>query len=99
MSAKHTPGPWQVNHNNPLQVCDADGEVRGCAPIATAWTPTQQITREAVANARLIAAAPELLEALKGAVDVLRSQLGFLQHADDIEKIDAARAAIAKVEA
>lgn len=71
-AAKHTPGPWQVHHGNPLQVCDADGERRGCAPIANAWTPTSQITGEAVANARLVAAAPELLAALKEAIDAVK---------------------------
>ena len=62
----HTPGPWQVNSNDPLHVCDADGESRGCSPIAFVqvgndgrWT--------AKANARLIAAAPDLLEALNEA--------------------------------
>jgi hypothetical protein len=64
MSVQHTPGPWQVNSNDPLHVCDADGESRGCSPIAFVqvgndgrWT--------AKANARLIAAAPELLERLE----------------------------------
>lgn len=60
----HTPGPWQVNRSDPLHVCDADGESRGCSPIAFVqvgndgrWT--------AKANARLIAAAPDLLAALQ----------------------------------
>jgi hypothetical protein len=64
MTTTHTPGPWQVNSNDPLHVCDADGESRGCSPIAFVqvgndgrWT--------AKANARLIAAAPELLERLE----------------------------------
>jgi hypothetical protein len=34
MSGQHTPEPWQVNHGDKGQVCDADGERRGCAPIA-----------------------------------------------------------------
>jgi hypothetical protein len=35
MTTSHTTTPWQINHNDLSQVCDADGEIRGCAPIAT----------------------------------------------------------------
>jgi hypothetical protein len=59
--SQHTPGPWQVNHWDKTQVCDADGEVRGCAPIAYC----EGSMAERKANARLIAAAPELLAALQ----------------------------------
>lgn len=62
MSA-HTPGPWQVNHNDPFQVCDAC-DARGCGPIATMLGTAA----EKRANARLIAAGPELLEALEAVV-------------------------------
>ncbi len=58
----HTPGPWQVTHEDPTQVCDSDGEMRGCSPIAQCTVGTK---RERKANARLIAAAPELLDALR----------------------------------
>lgn len=72
-SAKHTPGPWVVPGERPRFVSanlDPSGEERehvnrsgslnsGCW-IAEAKGP------DALANARLIAAAPDLLEALKG---------------------------------
>lgn len=60
--AKHTPGPWQVNHNDPTQVCDSDGAIRGCAPVAQCSVGT---AAERKANARLIAAAPSMLVALQ----------------------------------
>jgi hypothetical protein len=60
----HTPGPWQVNSNDPLHVCDADGESRGCSPIAFVQVGNDG-RWAAKANARLIAAAPELLERLE----------------------------------
>lgn len=66
-NTQHTPGPWQVNSFDPLQICDTDGEWRGCAPIAT----THGNAAEARANARLIAAAPALLAALQTARNVL----------------------------
>ncbi len=57
----HTPGPWKVaplrNRDESFEV----GGVRGCARV-------YGTDAEAQANASLIAAAPELLDALKGAV-------------------------------
>jgi hypothetical protein len=94
----HTPGPWQVNSNDPLHVCDADGESRGCSPIAFVqvgndgrWT--------AKANARLIAAAPDLLEALKEAFQAFAHDADGPVWADStIAKARAAiRAATGKV--
>jgi hypothetical protein len=88
MSMQHTPGPWQVNSNDPLHVCDADGESRGCSPIAFVqvgndgrWT--------AKANARLIAAAPELLERLEELLEYSENLRGSGVY-------NRARAAIAK---
>lgn len=86
MTTTYTPGPWQVNSFDPLQVCDADGERRGCAPIAT----THGRAAEARANARLIASAPALLEALAALVNY--SNLGAYERAAAMK---AARAAIA----
>lgn len=85
--SKHTPGPWQVNHSDPTQVCDTDGEQRGCAPLALAVGET---IKERTANARLIAAAPDLLEALQ---ELLEAEvLGF----DLVPPQIKARDAIAK---
>ena len=61
---KFTPGPWQVAFRGSLQVCDCDGEVRGCAPIANiVQSHGPKPSAEDRANAHLIAAAPELYEA------------------------------------
>lgn len=76
MSTKHTPGPWVFleegrteefpNAGRPLNICgpsdnsDLIAELYSCDD-ATVSTPRA----EAIANARLIAAAPELLEALQ----------------------------------
>lgn len=68
----HTPGPWRAELNAPTaampgHIICTDDDVRH--PVASLWVgggtkgkPTQ------VANAHLIAAAPELLEALEVAV-------------------------------
>lgn len=65
MSAQHTPGPWSLNTQY------ADIEVRGPAEsgvlvtVMAPWGIAADGPNPQPANARLIAAAPELLEALK----------------------------------
>lgn len=64
MSATHTPGPWSTIGQHEVAVCaKLDGFV---APICSAVEVGGRRTHdEAKANARLIAAAPELLAALQ----------------------------------
>ena len=70
MTAKHTPGPWVVGYGKTRELVGAYLAVGlDCSPD---WKPVALISPEASvspgdeANARLIAAAPELLEALEG---------------------------------
>lgn len=68
--AKHTAGPWR---QNVLLVEDAHGvSVAQC----TRWEGRQPRPEIAEANARLIAATPELLEALKTTALNIRSLHG-----------------------
>ena len=62
--AQHTPGPW-------IQEIDTVfiGDNRKCQPVA------YHMDAEGIANARLIAAAPDLLAALQGARAALRRAL------------------------
>lgn len=74
---RHTPGPWLQSHRETgpdvynTQVYTADGEV-----IATLhWYPREHadgISTYREANARLIAGAPELLDALTDILEALR---------------------------
>jgi hypothetical protein len=95
MSTKHTPAPWGIfEHRDHSGICVGppytesyfrDGEVRDVCRIGN-----NSVNDEMRANARLIAAAPELLAALKLAIST-----GHLpQTATGAGK--AARAAIAK---
>jgi hypothetical protein len=67
--SKHTPGPWMVT--NGIDIWPDDGDMRGLRHIAMCH-PLHGYPEledhlewdERIANARLIAAAPELLEAL-----------------------------------
>ncbi len=66
MSNKHTPGPWQ--HTTGDTTVYADGVfVAECVPTSP-WADDVP-KREARANARLIAAAPELLASLQAVAD------------------------------
>ena len=96
----HTPGPWNVvDTHNQTQVSTKrdNGTVKGIADIFD----SRDGTPEWQANARLIAAAPDLLEALKVMTDV--AEKAIIASGTDAKfaaiRVAAARAAIAKAEA
>jgi hypothetical protein len=63
----HTPGPWKLNFSNAEPaVTDYDNVM---IAIVTTDEDKPQETEEVLANGRLIAAAPELLAAIKGLLD------------------------------
>lgn len=68
--SKHTPGPWTISkHGNYLSIMDGSGDaVRGPATVCGLYQ--NRDTTEA--NARLIAAAPDLLAELKEALIHIR---------------------------
>ena len=95
--SKHTPGPWQTDqaeHDAPYQ------DIRihaGKGSICSVWiddAPLHDYNAEQRANARLIAAAPDLLEALKQTRDAFIG-ISIEVQADALR---VARAAIAKAE-
>jgi hypothetical protein len=91
MSAKHTPGPWRVAlpPNDRIQsriIYSAAGSV------ARAYNNT----KAAQANARLIAAAPELLAALQEARELVRLLASRYSHGPAEVAVDRIDAAIAK---
>lgn len=104
----HTPGPWTVepghsncNHANQTYgaICTTEGYI-----LADVYADTEELTECAPANAQLIAAAPELLEALIDLGDWLAYGLNKADGAEPTaedhaacERVAAkARAAIAK---
>lgn len=93
--AKHTPGPWFVG-----KIPGKSGKTIHCGALPNgglnviARTARHLVQRNAKANARLIAAAPDLLEALE-------ELLGIAFHPNVsgnvyVSSEDRARAAIAK---
>jgi len=88
--SKHTPGTWVVFDDHPDKACVHIREDNGFDEIAAIYRYRGN-PRDPLADARLIAAAPELLEALENLLKVHEGEGGTQHHAGDI-----ARAAIAK---
>lgn len=89
----HTPGPWEIGRTN-------GGKVKiyaaGRGDDWSKWWIAQPLSarpKERDANARLIAAAPDLLKALKDVLEYMPSITAFQR-----ERIRRAEAAIAKAE-
>jgi len=109
MSAQHTPGPWHTSllyysdipENGRVVICAAPKSIQYAHTKVgeAAFSPERSDyyvgnRDEAEANARLMAAAPELLEALQSIVASLaeHDDEGMIEHA---EQMIAARTAIA----
>jgi len=103
MTAQHTPGPWRLHPVNDTAVIAMDGT--GVAGMAGDYddTDTWPIME---ANARLIAAAPDMLAACKGLLDIIYDSQGVagwhmngaLATWDEFEDVAALEAAISKAE-
>jgi hypothetical protein len=63
---QHTPGPWRVRHGVNEAFIDAPPIV--CLAVVNSLCDLPKAVAECKANARLIAAAPELLAALRWVV-------------------------------
>ena len=109
MQTKHTPGPWRLTESGDA-IVSADG---GTLIVETGQDYWQNLEAAAAgassdiakrhlpqvrANARLIAAAPELLEALKQATAALAWHEQVHGVAMDAVVVEKARAAIAKAQ-
>ena len=74
-NTKHTPGPWKVNAN--VGKRGEIGVVADAAPCVIAHGMSEKHWPEiAQANAQLVAAAPELLEALEHICNLLKANNG-----------------------
>lgn len=84
MNTKHTPGPWSIHKRGPAERYEVQHGIPGNgSPICVTFCGSQQ-----EANARLIAAAPELLHVLQIVSDEVRLGVPI--------SIEFVRAAIAK---
>jgi hypothetical protein len=76
---QHTPGPWKVEHDGDFYVITPDvvhGDAEAVDELLAVYVSKNPATREA--NARLISAAPEMLEALKAIIRDLPAKRDWL---------------------
>ncbi|BAG75040.1 hypothetical protein [Pseudomonas phage PAJU2] len=109
----HTPGPWVLDTiPTSVGICHRIGpfpprrpddvKVRHACLYADYPSASNPADEELEANARLMAAAPELLEALQGMIEVYGGQYNddcLPKSSTELELIQQARAAIAKATA
>ncbi len=92
MRVKYTPGPWSQYD---YRVFSDDSDVRKFRLIAYTAHNNKERTPEALANARLIAAAPDLVEALEGILELV--QVTDYSHSPEMtQRYMKARAALAR---
>lgn len=69
-TTKHTPGPWTLSSGNPIKIFKNQGVALPIADVKVdLWD--RMSSDEAIANARLIAAAPDLLDSCIGMIEYL----------------------------
>jgi hypothetical protein len=98
MSTKHTPGPWRLGKNYGAIVADVQtGGPRGCGDVEAYGG---HLVAESVAshNAGLIAASPELYEALTACMFALGRSGANVKGGQNRKEWNAARAALAKAD-
>lgn len=116
MPTTHTPGPWGIHQDPPNYgerfACIVGRDSETTDPVLIAemnWHGRHRMSApdDTLADARLIAAAPDLLAALAGLLAVIHDSdrrrhpvamrlLSIVSGRPEFEAIDAARAAIAK---
>jgi hypothetical protein len=102
MNAKHTSGPWYADEQGriwrrpPSELYQNGGAIAGDKPLAIVqfgWSGEGEVGYPLQANAKLIAAAPELLAALK---EMQRTEMFFADHPQKQAAYHNASDAIAK---
>ena len=92
-AARHTPGPWEIIDGDRPGIDGIDWSVVMFGDISE----DEQIgvqgrtPDEMMANARLIAAAPNLLEACRESMEAMRANLAYAQRKDEHVLLDAFR--------
>jgi hypothetical protein len=95
---KHSPGPWTAHEGYPSDVWHVDMPERSFSIIVSRADADHDVTVDEVqANARLIAAAPELLLVLLTARDQLEEELRTAPGNDEADAVDAVLVEIRRV--
>ena len=67
--SKHTPAPWNFVLGPMGMTAEVEAPDWGCISVTKLFRSNPEVAERQLANARLIAAAPELLEALRRLLD------------------------------
>lgn len=89
---KHTPGPWEIKQFGGPQISGPKGYA-----VATMWgaLSVRELKGQDLANARLIAAAPELLDVAERMMEALEfAYMGAPEQPKEIAQYRAVRAKI-----
>jgi hypothetical protein len=92
----HTPAPWYIAHHSDINGGQSI-DIRHCCDIPPSTPEIHQIARlpkNALANAHLISAAPDLLSALEEMMSVFQDHEQYDE--ESAEVIQSSRAAIRK---
>lgn len=100
--SKHTPGPWVIRDKEPvvvhlgpgsrMHVIETCGDETFHIGFASSWVNNPEDAKEAIANANLIAAAPDLLADLELAAETLRRYEALHRAKGTQESLDKADA-------
>jgi hypothetical protein len=97
MTAKHTPGPWRIFTTMDGTKLIGIGDSNGEGIIDAGFGVWREGDPEAIANARLIAAAPDLVDALEELLDACNElNDAYNSRMIDPHAMSSARAALAK---
>jgi hypothetical protein len=96
----HTPAPWYIAHHSDING-DQSIDIRHCCDIPPSTPEIHQIARlpkNALANASLISAAPDLLSALESAYNAIAWDIpgGNLSDEEEETLLDVIREALRK---
>jgi hypothetical protein len=92
MNAQHTPGPWEVVLHKDLRYRITPQEPSTPAVICEMIrieSVMDYTDQQVLANAKLIAVAPDLLEACRRAIDCINADVERMQEAGTYEREDA----------
>ena len=97
--SKHTPGPWRVRNCQTAVLVDVvrNGDAMLIALVADNDSRGDTDTERKMNNAHLIAAAPQMLEALEFSCDVCKVTVDFCESCDVCKIGKAIKAAKGKV--
>ena len=76
MTTKHTPGPWRIEQNSQIWADSPDPEITDPVYVAQGQCDTTRAQQKA--NARLIAAAPDLLASAEEDAELCNLILGLM---------------------